>query len=93
MRVASVASVGAMSSPTSALTSVDLPAFSVPGQRDADRLVEPPADPLQLVVHVGTLTVGRIGPVGLDGAAQDRAHLIARAHIRSISLCIGPQHR
>jgi hypothetical protein len=30
MRVASVASVGAMSSPTSALTSVDLPAFSVP---------------------------------------------------------------
>ncbi len=30
MRVASVASVGAMSSPTSAFTSVDLPALSVP---------------------------------------------------------------
>ena len=30
MRVASVASVGAMSSPTSAFTSVDLPAFNVP---------------------------------------------------------------
>ncbi len=34
------------------------------GQRDADGLVEPTADPVQLVVHVGALTVRRIGPVG-----------------------------
>ena len=26
-----------------------------PGQRDADRLVEPAADPVEFVVHVGTL--------------------------------------
>jgi len=77
---ASVASVGAMSSPTSALTRVDLPALSVPAQGDADGLVQAPADPVQLVVHVGTLAVGRIGTVRLDGAAKDRAHSIAGAH-------------
>ena len=49
-------------------------------QRDADRLIESAADPVQLVVHIGTFGVGGIGAVGLDGSAQDRAHLITRAH-------------
>ena len=82
MRVASVASVGAMSSPTSAFTKRRLAGLERARQRDADGLVQSPADPLELVVHVGTLAVRRIGPVGLDGAAQDRAHLIARAHVQ-----------
>ncbi len=50
-----------------------------PGQRDAHRLVQPAADPLELVVHVGTLTVCRVSPVGGDGAAQDRPHVVAGA--------------
>ena len=57
------------------------------GQRDADRLVEPATDPLQLVVHVGPMPVRRIVPVGLDGAAQDRAHLIARAQPSRLPCC------
>ena len=93
MRVASVASVGAMSSPTSALTSVDLPAFSVPASAMRMGWLRLPADALQLVVHVGALAVRRIGPVGLNGAAQDRAHLIARAHIRRASLFTGSKGR
>ena len=64
MRVASVASVGAMSSPTRALTSVDLPAFSVPASAMRIGWLSRPADPVQFVEHVRALPVGRIGPVG-----------------------------
>ena len=50
------------------------------GQRDADRLVELPADAVQFVEHVRPLLVGGFALVGADGSAQDGAHLIARAH-------------
>ena len=91
MRVASVASVGAMSSPTSALTSVDLPALSVPAS--AMRIGWLSRRPIRSssLCTSGRCAVRRVGPVGLDRCRQG-----SRAPDRSCSwraqlqLAVGP---
>ncbi|SHW92308.1 Uncharacterised protein [Mycobacteroides abscessus subsp. abscessus] len=50
------------------------------GQGDADRLIEPAADPVQFGQGLRPVLVDGIGPVGRDDAAQDGADACARAH-------------
>ena len=59
--------------------------FQRSSQRDADRLVQPPADAVQFVVYIGTLPVGRVGLVGPYDPGQDGANLVARAHRPGVS--------